>query len=179
MSSCADPSQEGHRVPCCGFLGGVVSSVEVDGREPGEEGLNGERLGHRILTGVLQPEKRLLKRGNGDAAAPPSGSEGLLELCNLAVDVAVAVDVERADAVDQVAQTDDRGRQGPAIPLEAADGGRHGLVDDAAELADDAGEEVVDLPHAALGDMALEFCPEREVPLDLRLPGLLARELAR
>ncbi len=146
--------------------------VEVDGREPGREGLNGERLGHDILTGVPQPEERQLEREDDDAAVPPSGSEGLLELSDLAVDVVVAVHIERADAVDQMAETYDRGRQGAAVSLEAADAGRDGLVHDAAELANDAGEEVVDLPPAALGHMALEFSPERQVLLDLRLPGL-------
>jgi len=65
------------------------------------------------------------------------------------------------------------------VSLEAADGGCDGLVQYAAKLADDAGDEVVDLPPAALGYMALEFFPERQVPLDLRLPGLLACKLAR
>ena len=65
------------------------------------------------------------------------------------------------------------------MSLEAADGGCDGLVQYAAKLADDAGDEVVDLPPAALGDVALEFSPERQILLDLRLPGLLARELAR
>jgi hypothetical protein len=58
------------------------------------------------------------------------------------------------------------------VPLEAADSGRDGLVHDAAKLADNAGEEVVDLPPASLGDMVLEFCPERQILLNLRLPGL-------
>ena len=136
-----------------------MSSVEIDGREPGKQRIDGERLGHGILTGVLQPEERLLKGRDGDTVAPPSGSEGLLELGDLAVDVSVAVHVERADAVDQLAQADDSRRQGPAVSLEAADGGCDGLVDDAAELADDARQEIVDLPLAALGDVMLEFCP--------------------
>jgi hypothetical protein len=123
--------------------------------------------------------ERLLKRRDGDTVAPPVGFEGLLEFGDLAVDVNVAVHVERADAVDQVAQARHGGRQGPAVPLEAADGRRDGFIDDAAELGDDAAEEVIDLPPAPLGEMPLEFRPECLVLLDLRLPGLLAGELAR
>jgi hypothetical protein len=46
-------------------------------------------------------------------------------------------------------------------------------------VVNDAGEEVIDLPPAPLGEVPLEFSPERLVLLNLRLPGLLAGEPAR